>query len=293
MSMGTGKAIGLSAAVLAVLCGGIFGVFKLTGESPREVIENESSRIYVEELSFFDGHDRIRGTVYKPQDTTGRKPVLIYSHGLGQTGAEADGICRLAAGKGYVAYNFDFRGGGPSSRSSGETTQMSLMTEVRDLEFVIDRISGMDFAKKNRIFLIGHSMGGAVSALAAAGNPKKVEGAVLLAPALNLPDVGATMYRKAKNIPDTTFFVNMNVGRRFFEDMRGFDPYKRLRKFKGDVLIIQGSEDNLVNPVYAERASKEFRNSDYQLLTGVGHAFTGDAGTKMYALLGKYLDEHI
>lgn len=46
------------------------------------------------------------------------------------------------------------------------------------MEAVIDTISGLDYVDSENIFLMGTSQGGAVSAITAAANPEKVQGAV-------------------------------------------------------------------------------------------------------------------
>lgn len=67
---------------------------------------------------------------------------------------------------GYAAYCFDFNGGSVmKSKSDGQTTEMSVLTEVNDLETVIDYVSTMPYVNKDKIFLMGCSQGGFVSAL--------------------------------------------------------------------------------------------------------------------------------
>ena len=50
---------------------------------------------------------------------------------------------------------------------------MSVLTEVNDLETVIDYVSTMPYVNKDKIFLMGWSQGGFVSALVAAGGGAK------------------------------------------------------------------------------------------------------------------------
>ena len=51
------------------------------------------------------------------------------------------------------------------SKSDGKTTEMSVLTEVKDLEVVIDYVSTLPYVNKDKIFLMGCSQGGFVSAL--------------------------------------------------------------------------------------------------------------------------------
>lgn len=284
--------IGLAVAA-ALVGGGVWGVKAyLAHLSPRKVIKTDGGIVHVEEMSFYEGLSKVFGKVYLPQDSTGRKPVLIYCHGLGQTGDESDALCRLAAGKGYVAYSFDFRSGSPRSRSSDLPAGMSVETERKDLELVLNRIRKESFTDKGKVFLMGHSQGGLVAALVGASFRREVAGMILLAPAFNIPDSGRELYPKPRDIADSTQFVTMVVGKRYFTDIRNLDPYKWLHRYDGDVLLVHGQADQVVPVSYSDRAAEIFQNVDYQVLPGVGHAFTGAAGKKLNALVGAYLDAH-
>lgn len=124
-----------------------------------------------------DGN-RIFGEIYVPQNAGETMPAVIFSHGFGgnyQVGAQ---YAQALAAKGYVVYCFDFCGGSPGSRSDGSNLEMSIFTEQADLEAVIDTIIGLDYVDSENVFLMGTSQGGAVSAITAAANPEKVQGAV-------------------------------------------------------------------------------------------------------------------
>ncbi len=276
------------AVILVALAAG--GSLYLKSLSPRQTVYEEGTKIYVEGLSFYgNGSDSIFGTVYKPADTSGRKPVVVWCHGLGDDSKSADQMCRMFAGKGYIAYAFDFKGGSPQSKSSGDPLKMSVLTEKADLESVIERIRKASFAKKNKIYLAGHSLGGLVASLAS--DEKGVKGLVLLAPAYNVPDLCEVQYPKNRQVQDSTDFGGiMTVGKDFITDAKSVKPYKGLSKFKGDVLIIHGAEDTLVPVEYSIRAASEFKNADLQILDGVGHAFNGENAERTRAIIGNYLE---
>ena len=87
------------------------------------------------------------------------------------------GYAEALAQKGYVVYCFDFCGGSTGSRSDGSTLEMSLFTEQADLEAVICMIQQRPFVDSSNIFLMGISMGGAVSAITAAANNEDISAA--------------------------------------------------------------------------------------------------------------------
>lgn len=57
------------------------------------------------------------------------------------------------------------------------------MTEVADLNAVVDMIKTLDFVDTDNIFLLGRSQGGFVSALTAAQREDDIQGMVLFYPA--------------------------------------------------------------------------------------------------------------
>ena len=282
----------IAAIILLVLLALGFGVKSwLRSSSPRDIVKPISGpNIHVEELSYFRGLEKIAGKVYKPQDSLGRKPVVICCSGIGTPGAAWDEVCRTLAKKGYVAYTFDFRGGYPGSPSSGKTVDMTLSSEKEDLTLVLQRILKEDFTDPKNVFLIGHSQGGLVAATVGSGFRKEVAGMILLAPAFNIPDLVTNQFPSRRDIPDSAMFVNMYVGKKYITEAKSMDTYRWLRRYKKKVLILQGKDDTLVPPEYAELAAEEFPESELILLDGVAHRFDGTFKNK-YIL--KYLEEQI
>lgn len=82
---------------------------------------------------------------------------------------------------GYVTYTFDFCGGcAINGKSDGLTTEMSVLTEAKDLESVLDYAASRSYANPNHIVVMGCSQGGFVSALVAA--KERVEDAMKIDP---------------------------------------------------------------------------------------------------------------
>ena len=71
-------------------------------------------------------------------DESEKYPLLIMSHGYNSVSMDAsNGMAQYALNSGMVVYTFDFCGGGKMSKSEGEITEMSVETEISDLESVI------------------------------------------------------------------------------------------------------------------------------------------------------------
>lgn len=108
-------------------------------------------------------------------DISGDRPLIIMCHGLMMNGSQNPirGASDSFVGAGYGTLRIDFRGSG---RSSGKITEMTPLTEVADLLYVMKYvisncgiISGvLSEGPVREIVLCGHSLGGLVSILAAA-----------------------------------------------------------------------------------------------------------------------------
>lgn len=84
-------------------------------------------------------------------------------------------------------------------KSDGLTTEMSVLTEVKDLERVIDYAINREYADKNNIVVMGCIQGGYVSALTVTKGKYNVNKLVLFYPAFCIPDdanAGKMMFAK-------------------------------------------------------------------------------------------------
>lgn len=96
-----------------------------------------SSPIRRRTFSCMRGDLTIRGTEYRPNGE--KLPIAIVCHGFMANQQTVRQYTRLLAKIGYCAYCFDFCGGSvpPLGRSDGATTDMTVLTEVQDLEAVM------------------------------------------------------------------------------------------------------------------------------------------------------------
>ena len=145
-----------------------------------------SSTIRRRTFSCMRGDLTIRGTEYRPNSE--KLPIAIVCHGFMANQQTVRQYTRLLAKIGYCAYCFDFCGGSvpPLGRSDGATTDMSVLTEVQDLEAVIRYAQSLPYTS-DTLLLMGCSQGGMVSALTAAKHPDAVDRLVLFYPAFCIP----------------------------------------------------------------------------------------------------------
>ena len=231
----------------------------------------------------------IRGTEYRPEGEN--LPIAIVSHGFMANQDTVKHYAKLFAELGYVSYCFDFNGGCVvKGKSDGKTTEMSVLTEVMDLEAVIEYAKSRSYTNSEKIVLAGGSQGGFVSALTAAKHPEEIEKLVLIFPALCIPDdarAGKMMFAKfnPENIPEIVNCGPMKLGRCYVEDVIRMDPYEEIKAYPGEVLLIHGTADDLVHWEYSKKAYETYQGYNpaglvsekravLRLIEGGGHGFS-------------------
>lgn len=206
-------------------------------------------------------------------------PIVILCHGFGSN--KQDALLRQVAAKleqyGMATLCFDFAGSGAST-SKMEFRDMTVKTELKDLEAVIKFAKKLPFVSD--VALTGHSMGGAVSLLAAADEGKRtVRSLVLLAPAVSMREdawrgsmLGAGF--DPNDIPRKLSIGNLVIGRDFIEVARETNFLKAASEYKGETLILFSTDDPAVLFTYGEYLDLVIPNSSLKLFKGIGHGFS-------------------
>lgn len=231
----------------------------------------------------------IRGTEYRSEEEN--LPIAIVCHGFMAWQDSVRGYTKLLAEMGYAAYCFDFNGGSVmKSRSEGKTTDMSVLTEVKDLEAVIEYLRTLPYVDKENIFLMGCSQGGFVSALVAAKNKYPINKLSMFYPAFCIPDdARAGKMQAAKfdpeNVPEIIRCGPMKLGRRYAMDVMHMNLFDEIKSYNGEVLIVHGTTDRIVNVDYAKRARDAYKSTTPEdidvekrvclhIIEGGGHGFS-------------------
>lgn len=247
-----------------------------TYRKQKKVLKNQGQEIF--------------GIAYIPDTEDEKLPLVICAHGLGGSYQSNAAYAEQLASHGIAAYCFDFRGGG-GSRSDGDTTEMSVMTEVSDLEAVMEAAQGWDFVDENKIALLGTSQGGIVSAITAARHTDRVLGLVLMYPAFLVGDAVHEQFDSLDDVPDRFQFIWITAGRPYVEDMWDYDVYEEIGDYTGKVLLLHGSADSIVPIAYSDRAEKVYEDVDYHVIDGAGHGFYGDDFDQAVRYVFAYLQE--
>lgn len=226
-----------------------------------------------EETEIRYGERRVFAEICQPKKP-GRYPAVILSHGYNGSGSDFAMESEYFASYGFLTLAIDFCGGSSRSRSSGVSTEMSVVTETEDLLAVLDAVKKMPQADAEHIFLFGGSQGGLVSSLAAARREQDVRGLVMYYPAFCIPDDWRKKYPDPEQLPGTVEFWNLTLGERYIRDACALDAYAAAAPYRREILIIHGDSDEVVPVDYSLRLQKTCENARLLILPREAHGYT-------------------
>jgi uncharacterized protein len=216
----------------------------------------------------------IRGKKYVSEE---ENEVLILCHGFTASMKETGQLAQGLMARGITTYVFDFCGGGFETISDGSfNTYMTPLTEVEDLEYVVDYVLRQEGLES--VCVGGCSQGGFVSCLYAR-NEAKVNKLVLLYPALCIPDDARNGNMQViqfdpENIPDVLGQKPMQVCGDYARSVIHINTYEEIQKCNCPILIVHGTDDKIVPIEYVNNAKDVLgRNCEYHILQGAGHGF--------------------
>ena len=217
-----------------------------------------------ENVTFLSEDQKIAGILHLPEKKS--PPCVIASHGL-LSSKESEKYIALGdrlSQEGIAMLRFDFRGIGESEGSIEEDTVSRRMMDLGSaIEFIRSRRD-----LKNRIGLLGSSLGGYVSLLRAPQvQDEKIRAIVVWATPLHLDDLKSNKETEGHPLP----------GEAFFEDLPKHQLLPLLPKVS-NCLVIHGEKDELVP---ADQAWKIFNSlgspKEIRILEGADHRLTDPA----------------
>lgn len=281
-----------AAAALSLLAGcGQGGNSSTPATTPAPTPTPEPVR--VEELWLESGGKKIYGKMYLPGEEKDSYPAVILSHGFNSSSVLNEGYAESFAKNGYAAYIFDFCGGSPSTKSDGDTKEMSILTEYQNLSDVMDQVKTLDYVDGSQLFLFGLSQGGFVSAYTAAQRPDDVKGLILFYPAFALQDDCWERHGSIENVPEAgEEIMGVPIGSIYSIDAMSFDAYEVIGNYKGDVLLCHGDKDTLVDLSYSERAAEVYDNAELKVIQYGEHGFQGKTARDATGYAVEFLQAH-
>lgn len=258
----------------------------------------------------------MRGVINTPDDFDENKkyPSVIIFHGFGgdRNGSVNFRIdhAKYLTERGYVVFRFDFSGSG---ESDGSFYDMTVSREEKELEMIHDFAKMKYYVDKDRLYWIGHSLGGVLASLMA--YKLKPRAMALLAPASDMNNkdylkvMAKTVFEgevsgKTKiesNMPYESLISKVKeadiggvkIHINFLIDFIVKDIYGSASKYDGNVLIIRGTDDTLVFRDSNEKLRDSYKNARYFEIEGADHSFTNEDQRKiLYEMSYKFFEEN-
>ncbi len=236
-------------------------------------------------------HDRCVHGILRVPDTDGRHPLIIFSHGYNGCMNDFEKAAEFFTMQGLVSVTLTFCGGSTADPGSFPSTSMSPLTELEDLIAVIDRFSSREDVDPARVFLFGGSQGGLVSALAAAQKQAEICGLILLFPALCIEDNWKEKFPDIEQMPEPYDFWDLMLGRKYARDVRDLHTFERISGYTGPVLIMHGSDDEIVPYSYSVKAQSMYQDARLIRFEGEHHGFSPENDRRMEGMTYSFVKE--
>jgi dipeptidyl aminopeptidase/acylaminoacyl peptidase len=192
-------------------------------------------------------------------------PCVVFLHGytgnrIGEHRLFVKAARQLSQ-NGLACLRFDFRGSG---ESEGEFADVTLDTEISDAGAAIEFLKDFNGIDQKRVGLVGLSLGGSVAACVSA--KMNIQSLALWSPSAFIDylveradgivrDPYAWLppnFKDAVKKHGRVDIGGFERGKGFFESLKRIDPLREIARYDGPVLLIHGSEDEVISPVNSE-----------------------------------------
>ena len=237
-------------------------------------------------------------TYIKGEMSMGERTPILAIHGAGGA-AVAWTAQRRIVGNDWPFIAVDLPGHGDSPGPACDTIR----------EYLDHVLAFMDELGIDRAIFTGHSMGGAISQLAALENPERVAGLILVATAARLgvaeqifellkqdmqqffmlferfafgPGAGDGIINPAREVMEK---AGMDTLLKDFTACHQFDERKRASGISVPTLVISAEHDLLTPSQYGQRLAEDIEGARFELLPGVGHMIQAEAYKEVSELM--------
>jgi len=240
-------------------------------------------------IVFKSGIYNLSGVLHIPEKGKKPYPVVVMFHGFTGNKAESHFLftktARHLSSKGIGVFRLDLMGSGDSE---GNFEDMTLLTEIQDGKKAIEFIMSDGLFDRNRIGILGLSMGAVTASYVAAEYRTKT--LVLWSP-LAYPQLiekkiltrklKKTLQEKGKVYPPG---LGNYLGQGFFQALHTVNPLEMATLYTGNVLIIHTKDDATLPIEHSFSYFEAFHNRAIQprliILEEGGHTFTTELSEK-------------
>ena len=201
---------------------------------------------------------------------------------------------------------------------------------MEDLEIVLAKTRALDIIDPGKVFMLGSSQGGLVTALVAEKHAADTKGMILFYPAFNIPDLisrfssvsgdggsfgnfgglGGEGYFGDFGNPGGLGglgggFGSMGMSDAFVNSIKDYDVYANIGTYPEDIIILHGTNDFIVDIKYSEQAVEKYPSAVLYPIQGASHGFNNANLNGMASFVGgekddvvmpyvfRFLEEHI
>lgn len=217
---------------------------------------------------------KIRGCVRRP-DKENKCPAVCFYHGFT---VDRTGLMRLhelfareCEKAGIVCVRFDFYGCG---ESDGDFSEVRFKDEVEQAKAIYDWTRKQTFVDPDKVFMAGHSLGGAVASIAAVDAQPR--GMILWAPGntayLDISNRVQAIPGKYKELYDVE---GLALSGEFLKELRQTDIIKESEGYRGNVLLVHGEKDEKI-PIAAVGLYLDLygKGGKLKIIEGANHQFS-------------------
>jgi len=208
----------------------------------------------IKPVTFKNEGQQLVGILHVPDglEAAGSAPGIVMFHGF--TGHKSEThrlfvtIANALCSSGFVVLRFDFRGSGDSD---GEFDDMTVPGEVSDAEKALTFLANLESVDKNRVGVIGLSMGGRVAAILASRD-SRVRFTVLYSAALAplrerfLSQTGGEALQKLDAGEAMGVGNGWYLKKPFFDTIDDPVPFDVMNRIGVPILLIHSDSDQVV-----------------------------------------------
>lgn len=215
----------------------------------------------------------LRGELLLPEKDSYDIAILMHGFTGNRNGELLTALADALLEKGVASVRFDFNGHGDSD---GKLEDMTVLNEIADAKVILDYAKSLEHVRN--IFLFGHSQGGVVASMIAGYYPEVFKKIILPAPAATLKDDAikgecqGTTYDPVQ-IPDKIHVHEHTIGGFYFRIAQSLPIYEIASHYTGEVLLLHGDSDPIVNKIASERYHDVYKNSELHIVKGADHGF--------------------
>jgi pimeloyl-ACP methyl ester carboxylesterase len=209
----------------------------------------------MQEISFTSGKHTLVGRIFRQGDVEKARRGVLFVHGQGSSQEAYEHRARMISGSlEAVCLTFDLSGHG---REAADFGKYSVYDHLQDVLAACDYLASFSDVDRGRLGICGASYGAYLAALVTA--TRAVKRLVLRAPSL-AKDVRFSTPRGQPPIAE--------------EVPEGFDSLKVLRRYSGEVLIVESENDEVIPKYYITAYMEACSHAEHLLIPEATHALT-------------------